>query len=84
MLSRLSKQKDSAKEEITYKSVETQADTQDQNFTATELAQCEQDEKVPWDSPSMQAPLCSWSSFPLEPSQTLKLLVDFFTPQDSI
>lgn len=80
MLSRLSRPKDSTKEETTYQTIGTQADTQSYSFTAAELAQCETDEKVPWDSPQLQPPLCSWSSFPLEPSQNLKLLVDFFTP----
>ena len=48
------------------------------------LANMEQDEIVSWDSPSLQPQICSWSSFPLEPSHGLKILVDFFAnpPKD--
>ena len=80
MLKRLNRAADSSKTEISYRSTATQVESEGKNFTADELPQCEQDEVVPWESPSMQAPLCSWSSFPIEPSQNLKLLVDFFTP----
>lgn len=66
-------------EKINYSSVGVQVDPESAFFTAEEIAQCESDEIIPWDSPSLQAPLCSWSMFPSEPSSELKVLVDIFS-----
>jgi hypothetical protein len=69
------------REDVKYIDKEVQVSGQGQFLEAATLLRSEQDEIVPWDSPSLMPPLCSWSSFPLEPSPGLKLLVDFFTPQ---
>lgn len=83
MLSRLSstgpKNKEEVKDKTEYKAVEVQVDTTDQFNRGIELTKCEEDETIPWDAPSLQPPICSWSSFPLEPSAQLKDLVDFFS-----
>lgn len=77
MLSRLSRNLD-VKGKVEYKTAEVQVKTADQVIGGIELTNCEDDETVPWDAPSLQPPICSWSSFPLEPSPQLKALVDFF------
>jgi hypothetical protein len=70
---------DASHQDVTYSNKEVQVNAQGQFFAAADLAHCEDDEKIPWDSPSLMPPLCSWSSFPLEPSPGLRQLVEFFT-----
>lgn len=68
--------------EIAYKNEEVQVNPESACFSPSEIKECEKDPIVSWDDPSLKIPLCSWSSFPREPSNTLKLLVDLFTPPD--
>jgi hypothetical protein len=65
---------------VSYETKEVQVDPLGQNMTFAELSHADRDEVVPWGSPSLVAPLCSWSAFPLEPSAGLKQLVEFFSP----
>ena len=75
--------KEEAKPKKTFESVAIQVDAPGSG-QGTDLPGSEEDEIVPWDAPSLERPICSWSSFPLAPSTNLKMLVDFFakTPED--
>lgn len=83
MLGRL-RQKEDVKPKKTFETVGVQVDTPGSD-RGVEIPGRETDDIVPWDSPSLQQPICSWSTFPLEPSSNLKSIVDFFAapPGDS-
>lgn len=65
--------------ELQYATVAVQVDPDGALLTEEEIAQCERDEIVPWDAPSLQAPLCSWGALPPEPSPELRMLVEIFS-----
>jgi hypothetical protein len=70
---------DFSHQEVAYADKEVQVDDSGEYFAAADLPHSEQDRIIPWDSPSLMPPMCSWSSFPPEPSPALKQLVEFFT-----
>jgi len=60
------------------KDIGIQSHQVDSDVSISSIRNCEKDPVVPWSDPSFQRPMCSWASFPTNPSDKLVLLVDLF------
>ena len=65
------------------KSIGIQVQDLGQTLSNEITSEMSKDKIIPWDDPSLQLPLCSWTSYPLEPSPHLKKLIDIFSPLPS-
>ena len=61
--------------ELTETGVQTKTD---EDVVSQLNISCEKDEIIPWDSPELRRPICSWSTFPNKVSPQLEALVNLF------
>ena len=55
-----------------------QAQVSEDVVSQLNIRNCERDKIIPWDSPELRRPICSWSTFPNKVSPQLEALVNLF------
>ena len=51
-----------------------QAQISEDVISQLNIKNCEKDKVIPWDSPELRRPICSWSTYPSNPSPQLNTL----------
>ncbi|EAY22838.1 hypothetical protein TVAG_075850 [Trichomonas vaginalis G3] len=58
--------------------VGVQAILSEDSGSSSMIRNSEKDPIIPWNSPDLARPICSWSTFPTKPSPQLEALVNLF------